>query len=113
MEGIILAVFSIFLFLCLLLDLPLVLALLAGLILFFSYGLLTGHPFRDMLRLSLSGIKTTQTVLAVMFLIGMLTAAWRISGTIPYIVYHASQWCQPGDILIISFILCSLLSLLT
>lgn len=91
MELWILAAFSAALIACLAAGKSLIFALLAGFILFFSHGLKTGHSFSEMVHLALSGIKTTKNVLITLSLVGMLTAAWRISGTIPYIVYHASQ----------------------
>lgn len=92
MELWILAAFSAALIACLASGKSLILALLAGFLLFFSYGVKTGHPFSEMARLAVSGVKTAKNVIVTLILVGMLTAAWRVSGTIPYIVYHASQW---------------------
>ena len=113
MELWILAAFSAALIACLAAGKSLIFALLAGFILFFSHGLKTGHSFSEMVHLALSGIKTTKNVLITLSLVGMLTAAWRISGTIPYIVYHASQWCDGSAVLLASFLLCALVSALT
>ena len=113
MELWILAAFSAALIACLAAGKSLIFALLAGFILFFSHGLKTGHSFSEMVHLALSGIKTTKNVLITLSLVGMLTAAWRISGTIPYIVYHASQWCDGSVVLLASFLLCALVSALT
>ena len=113
MELWILAAFSAALIACLAAGKSLIFALLAGFILFFSHGLKTGHSFSEMVHLALSGIKTTKNDLITLSLVGMLTAAWRISGTIPYIVYHASQWCDGSAVLLASFLLCALVSALT
>ena len=113
MELWILAAFSAALIACLAAGKSLIFALLAGFILFFSHGLKTGHSLSEMVHLALSGIKTTKNVLITLSLVGMLTAAWRISGTIPYIVYHASQWCDGSAVLLASFLLCALVSALT
>lgn len=113
MELWILAAFSAALIACLAAGKSLILALLAGFLLFFSYGLKTGHPFAEMARLAVSGVKTAKNVIITLMLVGMLTAAWRVSGTIPYIVYHASQWCDGSAVLLASFLLCALVSSLT
>lgn len=113
MELWILAAFSAALIACLALGKSLILALLAGFLLFFSYGVKTGHPFSEMARLAVSGVKTAKNVIVTLILVGMLTAAWRVSGTIPYIVYHASQWCDGSAVLLASFLLCALVSALT
>ena len=113
MELWILAAFSAALIACLASGKSLILALLAGFLLFFSYGVKTGHPFSEMARLAVSGVKTAKNVIITLILVGMLTAAWRVSGTIPYIVYHASQWCDGSAVLLASFLLCALVSALT
>lgn len=113
MELWILAAFSAALIACLASGKSLILALLAGFLLFFSYGVKTGHPFSEMARLAVSGVKTAKNVIVTLILVGMLTAAWRVSGTIPYIVYHASQWCDGSAVLLASFLLCTLVSALT
>lgn len=113
MELWILAAFSAALIACLASGKSLMLALLAGFLLFFSYGVKTGHPFSEMARLAVSGVKTAKNVIVTLILVGMLTAAWRVSGTIPYIVYHASQWCDGSAVLLASFLLCALVSALT
>lgn len=113
MELWILAAFSAALIACLASGKSLILALLAGFLLFFSYGVKTGHPFSEMARLAVSGVKTAKNVIVTLILVGMLTAAWRVSGTIPYIVYHASQWCDGSAVLLASFLLCALVSALT
>lgn len=113
MELWILAAFSAALIACLAAGKSLILALLAGFLLFFSYGVKTGHPFSEMARLAVSGVKTAKNVIVTLILVGMLTAAWRVSGTIPYIVYHASQWCDGSAVLLASFLLCALVSALT
>ena len=78
----------------------------------FFYGLYRHHPFHEMLHLSFEGIHTTKNVLITLALVGILTASWRICGTIPYIVYYAAQWCHPTIILTASFLLCGLISML-
>ena len=113
MELWILAAFSAALIACLASGKSLILALLAGFLLFFSYGVKTGHPFSEMARLAVSGVKTAKNVIITLILVGMLTAAWRVSGTIPYIVYHTSQWCDGSAVLLASFLLCALVSSLT
>lgn len=113
MELLILAAFSAALIACLATGSSLILALLTGFVLFFSYGLKRGHSFSEMAYMAISGIKTAKNVIITLLLVGMLTAAWRISGTIPYIVYHASQWCDGSAVLLASFLLCAVVSALT
>lgn len=108
----ILGIFAFFLILSLLCRISLLWALLAGFILFFSYGIYRHHSFHEMVNLSFSGIHTTKTVLITLALVGILTASWRICGTIPYIVYYAAQWCHPALMLTSIFLLCGFISML-
>jgi len=43
----------------------------------------------------------------------MMTAIWRASGSIAFIVYYASQICVPSLMLLGTFLLCTMMSLLT
>ena len=42
----------------------------------------------------------------------MLTAVWRASGTLPFIIHHTLQWVDPAYFILWVFLLCCLLSLL-
>lgn len=101
------------LFLSLGLGIPLLVALLFGLVVFFTYGLCKKHSFRQLLSMALSGIKTVRNILITFVLIGMLTALWRAGGTIPFIVYHCIPFCDPRVIVLATFLLCCLISVLT
>ncbi|MBR4869899.1 MAG: sodium:proton antiporter, partial [Oscillospiraceae bacterium] len=46
-------------------------------------------------------------------LIGMITAVWRASGTIPFIVYHCARFFAPRTTLLFTFLLCCGVSSLT
>lgn len=56
METIVILIFVFMLMGCILAGLPVVFALIAGFLLFFGYGVLTGHGAGTMLRKALSGI---------------------------------------------------------
>ena len=73
MEYITLVIFCAILFVCLQLDISIVIALIAGLVLFWIYGLLKGCTMREMFRFSISGVKTVKNILVTFILIGMLT----------------------------------------
>lgn len=66
-----------------------------------------------MFHLALHGIWTVHNILLTFILIGIITALWRACGTIPFIVYHAAALCSASSILVITFLLCSLISVLT
>lgn len=110
------ATLSLFLLLlggCLALGLSIYVALVAGWLLLVAYGLSKGCGVRDMLSWSLSGIIRIRAILITFMLIGMMTAAWRIAGTIPYIAASASSLVMPGFFYMLTFLLCGFMSTLT
>ena len=98
---------------CVILDISILAALLAGLLLFLVYGLYKRISPRELLRLSLSGVKTASRILIMMAVIGALTALWRASGTIAVIICYASRLIRPSSFLLLAFLLNCAVSVLT
>lgn len=113
MELLTLALFCGALLVCLVLDLSILYALVAGLILFLLHGRRKGFTWRELASVSLSGVKTVKNILITFLLIGMLTALWRDAGTIPTIVCYAAQLIRPSIFLLMAFLLNCLVSVLT
>ena len=113
MEYITLLLFCFSLLMSLLFDFSILISLGIGLILFFIYGMYKGFSLQELIRFSISGIKTVKDVLITFFLIGMLTAIWRASGTIPVLVCLASNLIQPSLFLMMTFLMNSFISFLT
>ncbi|MDS0526717.1 Na+/H+ antiporter NhaC family protein [Clostridium sp. SHJSY1] len=113
LETIILFMFIIGLLICLGFNLPLLYALLFGFIIFFSYGLSKKNTVKHMIQISFKGIKTVKNILIIFLLIGMLTSVWRASGTISFIIYYSTKLIIPEAFILITFILCCMLSILT
>ena len=113
METITLILFALILTACLLLKLPTLYALFAGLILFCAYALKKGNSPKQIVSMLCAGVLTAKNILIVFVLIGMMTALWRACGTIPYIICHAAKLLRPEIILLVSFLLCCGISVLT
>lgn len=113
METIIFGIFAAGLLLCILLGGSILYALLLGYVLFFVYGLLKRHSFRQMIQMSLEGIRTVKNILLVFLLIGIITAIWRAAGTISMIIYSSSKLIIPSAFILITFLLNCLVSMLT
>lgn len=109
----VLLLFAAALILCIGYDISILAALVFGFFLFFGYGLFKKHSVREMAALAFSGVKTVKNILITFLLIGIITAVWRVCGTIPYIVYHATKFCSPGMMVLATFLLCCLISALT
>ncbi|MCI7679711.1 MAG: hypothetical protein MSS48_05820 [Clostridiales bacterium] len=87
-----------------------ILALLAGLAAFAAVGLHRGYPLRKLCGMGIRGARESLIVIEVMCVIGFITAAWRVSGTITIFVYYGIKIITPSAFLIITFLLSCLLS---
>lgn len=85
-------------------------ALLLGLILFSAVGLRRGYKVGQLAKWGWDSIRDSLVVIEVMFIIGLITAAWRVSGTITVFVYYGMKVIVPPMFLIITFLLSCLLS---
>ena len=104
--------FSLSLTFCLLLKYSVIYALIVGYIIFVTYGLIKGHDLKVLIKKSFEGVLTVKNILLVFILIGMITALWRASGTIAFIVYMGSKLISPSILILLTFLLCSILSFL-
>jgi len=112
LEAATLGLFIVGLLICVSSGLSIFYALFFGLALFFSYGLIRKHSFRQMLGMTFEGIKTIKNITLVFILIGGLTAVWRAAGTIPYIIFYSSKIILPQTFILATFVLCALISML-
>ena len=104
--------FSLSLIFCLLLKYSVIYALIVGYIIFVTYRLIKGHDLKVLMKKSFEGVLTVKNILLVFILIGMITALWRASGTIAFIVYMGSKLISPSILILLTFLLCSILSFL-
>ena len=111
-KAIVLSVFLGGLAVCVLTGASVLWALLLGLACFAGYALRQGHAPRDVALMLWSGVRSVRNILIIFGLIGMLTAVWRASGTLPFIIHHTLQWVDPAYFILWVFLLCCLLSLL-
>ncbi len=111
-----LAVFGLFaaaLIVCVILKLSILYALLAGLLIFSVCAFRMGHGVKEILMMMLGGVKTARNVILNLVMIGMLTALWRASGTIPSIICYAASLVHPKTVVLMSFLLNCGVSMLT
>lgn len=113
MELFTILLFSAALIGCVAANISILYALAAGYFIFFGYGLAKKYTVRQLLKMSLDGIRTIQGMLLIFLLIGMLTALWRSAGTIPVLVCYAARFVRPSIFLVMAFLLNCLVSFLT
>ena len=109
---IVILLFSLSLIVCLLLKYSVIYALIVGYIIFITYGFMKGHNLIVLIKKSFEEVLTVKNILLVFVLIGMITALWRASGTIALIVYMGSKLISPSILILLTFLLCSILSVL-
>lgn len=113
MEAMIIALFCGCLLCCLLFQVSILWALAAGLGLFLFYGRKRGFSWKSLAGMLSSGVMTVKNIVIVFVLIGMLTALWRASGTIPVIICYAVRLIRPQIFILMAFLLNCAVSVLT
>lgn len=86
-----------------------VIALIIGLIGFLIVGHSRGYSYEELRIMGMKGIKDSLIVIVIMCIIGMLTATWRMCGTITVFVYYGISLIVPPMFILIAFLLSSLL----
>lgn len=112
-EAVVLGLFAAGLVFSILKGFSILYVLIFGYILFFRYGRYRGFGRKTLLELSVKGISRIKGILLTFVLIGMITSLWRAGGTIPFIIYYASRLSVPSLFVLLTFLLCSLISTLT
>lgn len=104
--------FAVTLIVCIFYQVSIIYALVLGSLIFLAYGIIEGYSFSELWKMILSGVLTVKNILIVFLLIGMITATWRASGTIAMIIFLGSKLITPSIFILLSFLLCALLSVL-
>lgn len=100
-----LSVFIITLFASIAYGIKLVYPLLVGLLLFSYDAYEKGFKVKSIIEMMISGLDIVKNVMIIFILIGVITAAWRLSGTIPYLVYHGANLINPQFFYLYTFLL--------
>lgn len=112
-EAVTLLIFVFMLLGCVMTDISVIYALIGGLFCFSIYTLYNKYSLSQLGAMLWKGVKGSRTILVVFVLIGALTAVWRASGTIPFIVYYSVSFMEPRYYLALTFLLCCGMSALT
>lgn len=70
----------------------------------------SGSSFAEIGGMCYRGVSASKIVIVMMFIVGMLTASWRMSGTIAFFVYYGIKVIMPATFIIIGYLLATLLS---
>ena len=112
-EIILLGIFSAALTACILSGKSILFALIFGLMIFSFYAYNLGHTPRKIFEMWKAGVRPIKPILITFVLIGIITAYWRAAGVIPAIIFYTADFFSPAIILLMTFWMCSLISVLT
>ena len=113
MEFAVISLFCLLLGVCIAAERSVLLAMCAGFFLFFVYGLLRRCTARELMQSALEGVRLVWPVIVSLLLIGIISAAWRASGTIAFIVVWATGFISPASLVLLAFWCNALMSFLT
>ena len=92
------------------LDIPLVMPMVLGYICYAGVAVKRGSTAREIGRMSMTGAKESMVIIATLLIIGMVSAAWRASGTIAMFVSYGLEFITPPLFLLLAFLICCLFS---
>lgn len=113
MKTFVIVLFCAVLIICISLGVSVMYAMLFGLLIFVAYGLTHGYSCKALFGMALKSMKPIFGILKVFFLVSMLTASWRASGTIAVIICYAAKLIRPQIFLLLTFLLNCVVSVLT
>lgn len=108
--GIGIAVFLAAMFISIALGYSMIPALLLGLCIFTFLGIRRGYSLKQLAVWGAGSVRESFVVIKVMLIIGIITAAWRLCGTITLFVYYGIRLITPPLFLVITYLLACLLS---
>lgn len=86
--------------------------LFMGLLLLMLVAMRRGFKLKDVFNMVLKGGKKSLLIIRIFVLIGAITAVWRASGTIAFIVYHGIELMSPRYFIVYAFVLSCIVSFL-
>jgi Na+:H+ antiporter, NhaC family len=88
------------------------LLLIACWLIFATISIRRGHDIKSIFKMSYTGGKKSLVVVKILLLIGAVTGAWMVSGTIPGIVYYSLELIRPDTFVLLTFLICCAASFL-
>jgi NhaC family Na+:H+ antiporter len=71
-----------------------------------------GFKLKELVDMVLKGSRKSLVIVNILLLIGAITAVWRASGTVAYVVYYGIKLMNPNYFILYAFILCCIVSFL-
>ncbi len=93
-------------------GLNIVFPLLFGLVLILGLCIRKGFSIKQLFNMICKGCKRSLIIIHIFVLIGAITAMWRASGTVAFIVYYGIKLMNPDFFILSAFVLSSIVSFL-
>ncbi|WP_312700525.1 Na+/H+ antiporter NhaC family protein [Sedimentibacter sp.] len=91
-------------------NIPILIPLIVGMLAFSITALNRGYKLKAVYAMILNGMKKALSLIPIFALIGVITATWRASGTIPFLVYYGTKLMNPDYFILFAFLLSCLVS---
>nr|WP_313343821.1 Na+/H+ antiporter NhaC family protein [Sedimentibacter sp.] len=103
-------IFMTFLIFSLIKNISILIPLIIGMLAFSITAFNRGYTFKSIYKMILKGMKKALLLIPIFALIGIITATWRASGTIPFFVYYGTKLMNPDYFILFAFLLSCLVS---
>ena len=76
-------------------------------------GFFKGVSYEEMMNAVADNLKSTSSALLILLMVGALSGTWLLSGIIPTMIYYGIQLLNPSIFLLVSVLVCALISVAT
>lgn len=104
------AVFALSLIFSLINGFSILYPMIIGMISFSITAVHRGYAINKVINMILKGMKKSISLMPIFALIGIITAVWRASGTIPIFVYYGTKFMNPNYFILFAFLLSCVVS---
>lgn len=102
--------FTVSLILSFIKDISIILPLIIGMFSFSFTAFHRGYTIKSICKMIIKGMKKAFQLMPIFILIGIITATWRASGTIPFFVYYGTKLMNPHYFILFAFLLTCIVS---
>ena len=76
-------------------------------------GFAKGVSYEEMMNAVADNLRSTSSALLILLMVGALSGTWLLSGIIPTMIYYGIQLLNPSIFLLVSVLVCALISVAT
>ena len=103
-------IFTLSLIFSLIINISILIPLTIGMVSFSLTAIHRGFEVKSVINMIFKGMKKALSLMPIFALIGIITALWRASGTIPFFVYYGTKIMNPDYFILFAFLLSCVVS---